>query len=344
LSPNAYVLAARQNNRPQTRSPVAVPKPLEMLSSSARPRSSFHLGPTLTILRLARCSHRRETRYADPLASERISAVLEWKSQPAGRPRVPVEVRKLIGEMAENNPTWGEERIADELLLKIGIQISPRTVRRYMPTEPKVPGMTFQRWKTFVRNHAKTIIACDFFIVVTATFRLVYVFVIMEVGSRRILHFNTTCHPTAEWTLQQFRESVTGEEPYRAVIHDRDSIYSRELDSSLRLLGLRVLRTPYRSPQANAFCERLIGSVRRECLDFMIPLNEGHIRTILKRWVAHFNGGRPHSSLRPGIPEPSFRTIPLQTKRHSVPDDHLVSSVPVLGGLHHEYKLEKIAA
>src|SRR6266581_3737689 len=192
----------------------------------------------------------------------------KWKSQPAGRPRVPVEVRKLIAEMAENNPTWGEERIPDELLLKIGIQISPRTVRRYMPTEPKHPGMTSQRWMTFVRNHAKAIIACDFFIVATATF-----------------------HPTAEWTLQQFRECVTGEEPYNFIIHDRDSIYSKELDSSLRSLGLRVLRTPYRSPQANAFCERLIGSARRECLDFMIPLNESHIRMILKPWVAHFNRG-----------------------------------------------------
>ncbi|HYR91646.1 MAG TPA: helix-turn-helix domain-containing protein [Terriglobia bacterium] len=128
----------------------------------------------------------------------------KWKSRPAGRPRVPVEVRKLIGEMAENNPTWGEERIADELLLKIGIQISLRTVRRYMPTEPKHPGMTSQRWMTFVRNHAKAIIACDFFIVVTATFRLVYVFIIVEVGSRRILHFNTTRHPTAEWTCSSF--------------------------------------------------------------------------------------------------------------------------------------------
>src|SRR2546426_282734 len=215
----------------------------------------------------------------------------KWKSRSAGRPRVPVEVRKLIGEMAENNPTWGEERIADDLLLKIGIHISPRTVRRYIPTEPKPPGMRSQRWMTFVRNHAKEIIACDFFIVVTATFRLVYGFVILEIGTRRILHFNTTCHPTAEWTLQQFRECVTGEEPYKFIIHDRDSIYSKELDSSLRSLGLRVLRTPYRSPQANAFCERLIGSARRECLDFMITLNESHVRNILKPWVAHYKRG-----------------------------------------------------
>jgi len=144
--------------------------------------------------------------------------------------------------------------------------------------------------------------------------------------------------------LQQFRECVTGEEPYKFVIHDRDSIYSRELDSSLRSLGLRVLRTPYRTPQANAFCERLIGSARRECLDFVIPLHESHIRMILKPWVAHFNRGRPHSSLGPGIPEPAFPKVPLLNKRHHIPDDHRVSAIPLLGGLHHEYKLEKIAA
>jgi putative transposase len=215
----------------------------------------------------------------------------KWKSKPAGRPRVPVEVRKLIAEIAQNNPTWGDERIADELLLKIGIQISPRTIRRYIPTEPKQPLVASQRWITFVKNPAKAIIACDFFIAVTATFRLVYVFVIMEVGSRRILHLNTTLHPKAEWTLQQFRECVTGDEPYKFVIHDRDSIYSKDLDSSLRLLELRVLKTPYRTPQANCFCERLIGSARRECLDFMIPLNESHIRRILKPWMVHYNRG-----------------------------------------------------
>src|SRR5947209_1367179 len=267
----------------------------------------------------------------------------KWKSQPAGRPRVPVEVRKLIAEMAENNPTWDEERMADELLLKIGIQISPRTVQRYMPTEPKHPGMTSQRWMTFVRNHAKAIIACDFFIVVTATFRLVYVFVIMEVGSRRILHFNATLHPTAEWTLQQFRECITGEELHKFVIHDRDSIYSKELDASIRSLGLRVLRTPYRSP-ANAFCERLIGTARRECLDFMIPFNEAHIRQTLKSWTRHYNRARPHSSLGPGIPDASSPKAELQIKRHCVPKDCRIASTAILGGLHHEYRLERIAA
>jgi putative transposase len=169
--------------------------------------------------------------------------VWKWKSRATGRPRIPTNVQTLCA-MAISNPTWGEERIANELLLKIGIQISPRTVRRYMPKHPQRPRVPAQRWMTFVRNHAKAVIASDFFLVVTARFQLVYVLLIMESRTRRILHFNATRHPTAEWTLQQFRECVTGDEGYRFVIHDRDSIYSKALDSSLRTLGLRVLKTP----------------------------------------------------------------------------------------------------
>ena len=198
------------------------------------------------------------------------------------------------------NPTWGQERIADELLLKIGIRISPRTVRRYMPEAPQRPADPKQRWMTFVRNHAKAIIASDFFVVVTATFQLVYVFVIIEVATRRVLHFNVTRHPTADWTLQQFRECIAGDEGYRFVIHDRDRIYSRDFDAALKTLGLTVLRTPRKAPKANAICERWIGSARRECLDFIIPISEAHIRQTLKCWVAHYNRGRPHSSLGPG--------------------------------------------
>jgi transposase InsO family protein len=253
-------------------------------------------------------------------------------------------VQKLIVEMATNNPTWGEERIADELLLKIGVQISPRTIRRYIPKPPRRPADPAQRWMTFVRNHTKAIIAVDFFVVVTATFRLIYVFVIMELDTRRILHFNVTQHPTAEWTLQQFRESVSGDEGYRIVIHDRDRIYSQELDQSLKSLGLTVLKTPYKSPQANAFCERLIGSARRECFDFMIPLNENHIRQTFKSWTSHYNRGRPHSSLGPGTPDKSSPKAELQIERHHTPKGSRIVSVSILGGLHHEYRLEKIPA
>jgi putative transposase len=227
-----------------------------------------------------------------------------WKSKPRGRPRVPAEFRKLIREVANENPTWGEERIAAEQLLKLGIGVSPRTVRRYMPpVKGPQRGPSSQRWMTFVRNHAQAILACDFFVAVTASFRVLYVFVIMEVGTRRIAHFNVTARPTADWTLQQFREVVTGEKPYSFLIHDRDNIYSSQLDSALKAMGLGILKTPFCAPQADAFCERLVGTIRRERLVFLIPLNERHLRRIVKEWVAHYNKGRPHPSLGPGIPE-----------------------------------------
>jgi len=271
--------------------------------------------------------------------------IWKWKSRPRGRPRIPAELQNLIVEMANANPAWGEERIANELLLKVGIRISPRTVRRYMP-KGRGPqrGPSSQRWMTFVRNHAKGILACDFFVTVTASFRILYVFVVMEVGTRRIAHVNVTAHPTADWTLQQVREVVTGEKPYRFLVHDRDSIYSSAFDSAVEAMGLSVLKTPFRAPQANAFCERLVGSIRRECLDFLIPLSERHLRRILKDWVAHYNNGRPHSALGPGIPEPSEDIPVLEISGHRIPCGHRVAGSSVLGGLHHEYRLEKVAA
>jgi putative transposase len=268
-----------------------------------------------------------------------------WKSRPRGRPRLAKDIQKLIRRMARENPTWGEGRIAAELLLKLHIRVSPRTVRRYMPLDSgpgkRVPS---QRWMTFVRNHAQTILACDFFIVVTASFRVLYVFVLMEVGTRRIAHFNLTAHPTAAWTLQQIREVVTGDQPYRFVLHDRDSIYSSDLDSALEAMDLKILKTPFQAPQANAFCERLIGTVRRECLDFLIPPNERHLRGLLKEWVTHYNRGRPHSSLGPDIPDPGFRYQHGTPCGHDIPVGHHVVAKAILGGLHHEYRLERRAA
>jgi hypothetical protein len=134
-----------------------------------------------------------------------------WKSKPTGRPRLPKDLGRLIREMAADNPIWGEERIANELTLKLGIRVSPRAVERYLRDGSVRAPDPIQRWLTFVHNHAKVIVACDFFVVVTATFRSLYVFVIMELGTRRILHQNVTDHPTAEWTLQQFREALPGD-------------------------------------------------------------------------------------------------------------------------------------
>jgi putative transposase len=245
--------------------------------------------------------------------------------------------------MAGANRTWGEERIASELLVKLGIRVSPRTVRRYMRSGsgPK-HGPGSQAWSTFVRNHARSVLTCDFFVSVTAGFKLLYVFVIMEVGSRRILHWNITEHPTADWTTQQFRMVVSGESSHRFVLHDHDSIYSEGVDRKLETMGLTVVKTPVRAPQANAFCERLIGTIRRECLDFVIPLSERHVRTVLSEWVPHYNRGRPHASLGPGIPDaPDVASV---VSGHRILDGHRVIAKSILAGLHHEYLLEQAAA
>src|SRR6516162_5784931 len=204
-----------------------------------------------------------------------------WKSKP-GRPPIPAELRRLIREMSRDNLLWGEERIANELLVKLGIRVSPRTVRKYMRRKPGRGPRGDQRWRTFLRNHAAAIVACDFCVAVTASFRVLYIFVIIEHASRRLLHWNVTSNPTAAWTLQQLREAIASDHPYRFLVHDRDSIYTQALDTSITNLRLRVLKTPHRSPKANSLCERLIGSLRRECLDWAIPLSEGHLRSLLK--------------------------------------------------------------
>jgi transposase InsO family protein len=266
-----------------------------------------------------------------------------WKSKPRGRPRLPADLQRLIAEMAAANRTWGEERIASELLLKLGILVSPRTVRRYMARGAAPRGGTSsQTWNTFVRNHASAVLACDFCVAVTATFRMVYIFVVLDVGTRRIVHWNATEHPTAAWTVQQFRAIVPGDQRQRFLIRDRDSIYSAAVDGAVDAMGLIVLKTPVRCPQANAFCERLIGSMRRECLDWVILLNERHLRSVVTDWVAHYNRGRPHSSLGPGIPDPAEQP-PKLADRHGLPIGFRIVAEPVLGGLHHEYRLESAA-
>jgi putative transposase len=168
-----------------------------------------------------------------------------------------------------------------------------------------------------------------------------YVFVAMEIDSRRILHFNVTAPPTAEWTTQQFREILADPHPYRFVVHDRDAIFSVSFDQSLKDFGVRPIRTPVRAPQPNAFCERLIGTLRRECLDYSIPMNERHLKLILKEFVVHYNRGRPHSSLGPGIPEPPQATAPASGQRHKLPNGYRIAKCAILSGLHHEYRLEK---
>jgi len=263
-----------------------------------------------------------------------------YKSRP-GRPPIPLELCRLIRRMAIENPLWGGERIANELRLKLGIRVSPRTVGKYMPERPPRRPRGDQRSATFLRNHAKAIIACDFFVAVTATFRLLYVFVVIHHGSRRLVHCNVTAHPTAGWTLQQLREAIGFEDGYRYLIHDRDSIFARNVDGLMNGFGLRVLRSPPRSPMANAVCERLIGTIRRECLDWLIPISEAHLRSILKSWASHYNEARPHMALGAGAPDPPPKSAVLLTQqsRHRIAEGLVVLAKSVLGGLHHEYSL-----
>ena len=212
--------------------------------------------------------------------------------------------------------------------------------QEYMPVRPPGHPRGDQRWSTFLRNHATAILACDFFVAVTATFRVLYVFVVIDHSTRRLAHINVTAHPNADWTLQQLREVVGNGGGHRYLIHDRDRIFAKHLDDSIRALGVEVLRSPVASPKANAICERVIGTARRECLDWLIPVSEAHLRAILRCWVTHYNGGRPHSALGPGVPDPPKReTIPAPEPRHRFATGALVFAKSILGGLHHEYSL-----
>ena len=254
--------------------------------------------------------------WRDALVVVRPETLIRWhragwrlfwrlKSRP-GRTRIPLELRQLIRRMATENPIWGEERIANELLLELGLRVSLRTVRTDLPKRQGRPRGD-QRWLTILRNHAHGMLACDFFVAVTATFRLLCVFAVIEHGSRRLVLVAETAHPSAAWTLQQLREVVGFDHARRYLIHDRDSIFARSLDESIRNLGLSVLKSPPHSPKANAICERVIGTIRRECLDWLILLSESHLRSILRAWVGHYNRGRPHMALGPGVPAPPHR-------------------------------------
>lgn len=247
-----------------------------------------------------------------------------WKSRHgAGRPKIPQEQIDLIRQMASDNPLWGAPRIHGELL-KLGFDISESTVQRYMPK--KAPGTTSQRWKTFLKNHASEIVSVDFFVVPTISFRLLYVLVFLSHQRRRIAHFNVTANPTAHWCTQQLRNAFCDHAPPRFLLRDRDAKFGELFTETVRALGIDPLLTAYASPWQNGYVERLIGSIRRECLDHVIVLNESHLRGILLQYVRYYNTHRTHLGIDKDSPE-----------GRAVQADGRVEKTPVVGGLHHYY-------
>lgn len=225
-----------------------------------------------------------------------------WKSRPrqAGRPAIDLDVRRLIRTMSRNNIGWGAPRLHGELQM-LGIQISESTVAKYMIRHQKPPS---QPWKTFLANHAADLVSVDFFTVLTATFRIMYVFVILHHERREIVHFNTTYNPTAQWTAQQLVEAFPFDLAPRYLLRDRDSIYGEQFQNRVKSLGIEEVLTAPRSPWQNPYVERIIGSMRRECLNHMIIFNERHLRRQLRYYSTYYHQARTHLSLDKQSPLP----------------------------------------
>lgn len=251
-----------------------------------------------------------------------------WKVRrgKAGRPRTPKEVRDLIRQMCRENPLWGAPRIHGELL-KLGITVSEATVSRYMVRGRKPPSQT---WRTFLSNHVGCLASIDFLVVPTATFRLLYVLVVLSHARRRIVHFGVTAHPTSAWVAQQLREAFPWDTPPRYLIRDRDAIYGSEVRATLKAMGTKEVKTAPRSPWQNPFVERLIGSIRRECLDHLIVISEAHLRRSLKSYSRYYHGTRTHLSL--GKDTPDGRPIQARDRGGTI------IALSEVGGLHHRYQ------
>src|SRR6516162_7127156 len=242
-----------------------------------------------------------------------------------GRPLICREVRDLIRKMCRENPGWGAPRIHGELL-KLGIDIGESSVSKYMVRGRKPPSQT---WRTFLDNHLTQLVSIDFFTVPTLRFQVLYVFLVLAHDRRRILHFNVTPHPTAQWTGQQLRNAFPFEQFPRYLLRDRDAIFGQDFRKQLPDIGIEeVLSTP-RSPWQRAYIERVIGSIRRECLDQVIVFNEGSLRRILASYFDYYHRSRTHLSLGKDSPE----TRPVQP-----PEIGPVVAVRQAGGLHHRYE------
>jgi transposase InsO family protein len=246
-----------------------------------------------------------------------------WKSRShSGRPKAPLEIRQLIREINVANPLWGAPRIHGELL-KLGIDVGETTVAKYMARWRRPPS---QGWKTFIHNHADGIASMDLFVVPTISFRLLYGLLILQHRRRKILWLGVTAHPSAEWVARQLTEACGWENTPRYIIRDRDGVYGDVFIRRLRAMGIRDRPTAPRSPWQNGYSERLIGSIRRDCLDHVIVFGERHLRHVLRSYANYYNQARTHLSLSKDAPA-----------SRAVQTHGCILSRPFLGGLHHQY-------
>jgi putative transposase len=280
-------------------------------------------------------------RWSDVLAIVKPATVIGWhrrgfrvywrcRSKPrSGRPRITEEVHSLIRQMRLENADWGAPKIHGELL-KLGFAVSERTIAGYLRGLRPRMRKSDQRWKAFLANHREAIVAFDFFTVPTLTFKLLYCFLIIEHGRRTILHCNVTAHPTSEWVVQQLREAFPEADPYRYAIFDHDSKFNIDVVQLLAATGLKPKRTTIQAPWQNGIAERWIGSCRREIMDRVIPLNERHLRRLLREYARYHNDDRVHDALNKDAP--NGRPV----DQRSSPDASVISQ-PRLVGLHHRY-------
>ena len=249
-------------------------------------------------------------------------AYWRWKSRPrGGRPKTPADIRRLIREMSIANPLWGAPRIHGELL-KLGIDVGQTTVAKYMARRRRPPS---QGWKTFLRNHTDAIASIDMF-VPTISFRLLYGLLILRHSRRELLWLSVTAHPSAEWIARQLTEACGWNKAPQYLVRDRDGVYGEMFIRRLRAMGIRDRPSSARSPWQNGHAERLIGSVRRDCLDHVVVFGERHLRHLLSSYQVYYNEVRTHLSLHKDAP------IPREIHRLG-----RVLPVPILGGLHHKY-------
>ena len=268
---------------------------------------------------------------------------LFWKLKSrfrGGRPRVADETIALIQKMARENRLWGAEpqrrvpgeRIHGELI-KLGIQVAKATIQKYIRLARLYYPAPSQNWSTFIRNHAQLVWACDFLPVIDLFFRQIYAFFIIELGSRQVVHFGVTSHPTDAWIAQQLREATAFGLAPRFLIRDRDSKFSDGFTQVAKASSIEVLKTPYRAPRANAVCERFLGSVRRECLDHILFVGDRQLHRVIKEYVEYFNRARPHQGIGQRPPE-GIAPRPAWPRRGRL------IAVPVLNGLHHDYRYD----